>query len=177
MKFAAGYGYYDFERFLSYEYGYVLTKDYQLEGTKKCWAYSDQGWSGDYFIASGNKADGTPTTHEYVLPWWVLGATYQFVNNSNWLPKEGLKFTKNDGYLKTINNYFWFKSSTDTGVAKVVGTSFVYDYPAINVTIGNELKKSIIYDYFESDNACFYDKDLTYIYKRAILTEDIELYK
>ena len=175
LTFASGYGYYDFERFLSYEYGYVLTKDYQLEGTKRCWAYSDQGWSGDYFISSGNSVNAKPTEHEYILPWWVTGATYQFINNSNWLPKEGLTFKLNDGFGKIINNYFWYKSSSDTGVVKVVGETFNYNYPAINVVIGNEIKKSVIYDYFEENNY-YYDKALKIIYKRTILTEDIVLY-
>ena len=148
LSFASGYGYYDFERFLSYEYGYLPTDLYQLEGTNRCWSYSDQGWSGDYFIAAGNSANGVPTTHEYILPWWVTGATYQFVNNSNWLPKEGLTFDSNDGYLKTINNYFWYKSSSDTGVSKVVGSAYMHLYPTVTVSINNELKELIIYDYF-----------------------------
>ena len=176
LTFEPGYGYYDFEKFLSYHYGYVLTKDYKLEGSKKCWAYSDQGWSGDYFIAAGNTDNGIPTTHEYILPWWVKGATYQFVNNSNWLPKEGLCFSKNDGYLKTINNYFWYKSSSDTGVAKVIGLSFNYDYPAVNVIIDNQINKSIIYDYYEMLNL-YYDAQYKYPFTRCILTDDIILYK
>ena len=86
LTFESGYGYYDFERFMDYQYGRVSTSSYLLEGTTKCWAYSDEGWSGDYFINIGNNVHAQQTTYDYYFPWWVKSMTYQFVNNSNWLP-------------------------------------------------------------------------------------------
>ena len=33
---------------------------------------------------------------------------------------------ENDGYGKVITNYFWYKSSSDTGIVKVNGSSYTY---------------------------------------------------
>ena len=177
FRFASGYGYHDLERFFDYTYGRVSTSSYKLEGTTKCWAYSDEGWSGDYFINIGNTTKGSQTNYDYLLPWWVSGATYQFVNNNNWLPVQGLIFSKTNGYGKIINNYFYYNSSSDTGVSKTNGEAYNYDYPAVNVYINDQqVDKTIVYDYYEN-NSCYINKAKTIKYLRNILTQDTYLYK
>lgn len=176
LTFAAGYGYYDFERYLEYEYGRVATSSYTLESTNKCWAYSDEGWSGDYFINSGVSKTGANVVYEYVFPWWVKSATYQFVNNNNWLPKEGYTFNSSDGYGKIINNYFWYKSSSDTGTSRVVGESYSHTYPAVNIYVNNQVvDTSIVYDYYERNNS-YLDSGKTIKYERSIVTKDLYLF-
>lgn len=177
LVFEEGYGYYDFEKFLDYEYGRVKTSSYTLEGENRCWAYSDEDCSGDYFLCSGNKDHAKQTEYNYYLPYWVKSATYQFVNNHNWLPKIGLTFNESDGKNKTINNYFWYKGDSDTGVSRVVDSTCYYDYPAVNVYLNDEkIDTSIIYDYYELDNA-YLDINKTQKYHRSVLKKDTYLYK
>lgn len=177
LTFESGYGYYDFERFMDYQYGRVSTSSYLLEGTTKCWAYSDEGWSGDYFINIGNNVHAQQTTYDYYFPWWVKSMTYQFVNNSNWLPVEGLKMNSNNGYGKVINSYFWYKDNgNDTGIVDVVGESCTYNYPAIKVNINGDVETSIIFDYYENEN-CYYDNSKKVQYIRSVLTKDTTLFK
>lgn len=174
VTFEKGYGYYDFERYLDYQYGRVATVSYSLEGTKKCWAYSDEDCSGDYFINIGKNIHALPTSYDYYFPWWVKNMTFQFVNNDNWLPKEGVSLSS--GYGKVNNCYFWYKGDTDTGVSREIGTAFNYDYPAVKVNINGSSETTSIFDYYEKDG-CYYDSNKQVKYLRRILTQDITLYK
>ena len=177
ISFKDGYGFYDFERFLDYEYGRVSTSSYELEGTKRCWAYSDESWSGDYFLCSGNSDHAIQTEYNYYFPSWVEGLTYQFVNNHNWLPKIGLFFNESNGKNKNIDNYFWYKSDADTGVSKVIGEAYFYDYPSINVYLNDELiDTSCVFDYYELDNA-YFDSNKEHKYYRNVLKKDTYLYR
>ena len=114
--------------------------------------------------------------YEYIFPWWVKSATYQFVNNNNWLPKEGYTFNSSDGYGKIINNYFWYKNSSDTGTSRVVGESYSHTYPAVNIYVNNQVvDTSIVYDYYERNNS-YLDSGKTIKYERSIATKDLYLF-
>ncbi len=174
LSFEKGYGYYDLERYLDYQYGRVSTASYYLEGSKKCWAYSDEDCSGDYFINIGNNVHALSTSYDYYFPWWVKNMTFQFVNNENWLPKEGISLAS--GYSKVNNCYFWYKGNSDTGVSRELGSNFTYDYPAVKVNINGLIETTSIFDYYEKDD-CYYDNNKQIKYLRKVLTQDTTLYK
>ena len=176
LTFEAGYGYYDFEKYLDYEYGRVPTSSYTLESTSKCWAYSDEGWSGDYFINSGVSSTGSNVKYQYVFPWWVKSATYQFVNNNNWLPKEGYNFGSFGGYGREVDNYFWYKGNTDTGTSYVVNSNYTHAYPAVKVYVNNsQVDTTIVYDYYENSNA-YLDSSKQVKFERNKVTKDLYLF-
>lgn len=196
LTFMEGYGYQEFDEYLEHIYGpRVTTSSYQKEGTKKCYAYTDEGYIGDYYLCNGNTDHAIATEYEYVFPWWVKGAYYQIVNNSNWLPEGGNSFNYTNGYGKEIKSYFWYDSETSYDVTQVVHDNNESTFDAITVSktlvYNNEEIKTLkevysIYDYYEIPNkesyqnftfkGWFLDKEGKIPYTRRILNKDITLY-
>ena len=194
MTFLDGYGYSDFEEYLIEEYGErTLTKNYQIEGTKRSWAYTDEGYIGDYYLCIGNKDHAKATNYDYYFPHWVTGFSYQIVNNSNWMPEGGNIISKNNGYLKEVSAYFWYDSDESFGLTQVVGEKKTTKIAAVTVSfeiIGVEenIKDQIvsIYDYCDFDNLAsidgkdfigwFIDKECSILYTKGKIKEDTVLY-
>lgn len=196
MKFEQGYGYYEFEKYLEYTYGKrIPTASYQLEGTVKGYAYTDEGYVGDYYVCLGNIANGVQTSYEYIFPWWVNGLSYQIVNNHNWMPEGGNSFAKNNGYKHEINSYFWYNSDSEFGLSQVVESSlYKAKMPAINVErilsksasspeVSNE--KVSIHDYYTppilvdsnyESGYWYLDEEKENKYYKTIPNNDIRLY-
>ena len=155
VSFFEGYGYKELDRYFEDVYGQkVSTASYQVEGTKRCYAYTDEGYIGDYYLCLGNTVDGKSTTYEYIFPWWVKEFSYQIVNNNNWLPEDGgNRITYSSGYGKEINSYFWYDSPTSYDVTQVVGNSFTTNMKAFKVSkiVNNKTSEEKIsaYDYYE----------------------------
>ena len=135
LTFEKGYGYYEFDKYLESIYGKrIATSSYQKEGTTHCYAYTDEGYIGDYYLCNGNTDHAKPTKYEYIFPWWVKGAYYQIVNNSNWLPEGGNSFSANNGYSKEVEASFWHNSSSSFGVTqKINNTNSPIQFNAINI--------------------------------------------
>ena len=183
VTFEPGYGYKELDRYFDYVYGdRIGTSSYQVEGTKKSYAYTDEGYIGDYYLCLGNTDHAKATNYEYIFPWWVTGASYQIVNNSNWLPEGGLSFGKSE-HGQTINSYFWYKGSNDTGIGhEANGTKFNTSFPSVTIkeNVNGKLtsKQNSIYDYYEpSSNKNWYvDSDYQTIYTRTLLSKDSTIY-
>lgn len=193
FKFEKGYGYAELDNFFSHYYGpRIKTASYQKEGTTKGYAYTDEGYIGDYYLCIGNNVHAQPTQYEYIFPWWVKGFSYQVVNNSNWLPEGGNKIDLNNGYGKDVRAYFWYDSSTNFGVTQVVYNTSVSFVAAIQVTktyvnngkiIKTEKEINSIYDYLEmpivndgSFKGWYLDIEGNIPYQRDIIREDITIY-
>ena len=197
LTFEEGYGYKEFERYLTSIYGNrVSTSSYQYEGTKKCWAYTDEDYVGDYYLCNGNTANGIKTSYDYIFPWWVKGAYYQIVNNSNWLPEGGNYFDLSKGQGTHINSYFWWDSVESFGVSQVEGTSKINEeFASVNISklfmYKNELVKEEIdvisaFDYYEIPNNASFDNKIfkgwyidracTIPYKRNLVNKNIVIY-
>lgn len=197
LTFEKGYGYYEFDKYLESIYGPRKdTSTYQKEGITKCYAYTDEGYIGDYYLCNGNTDHAIATQYEYIFPWWVKGAYYQIVNNSNWLPEGGNNFSSSNGYGKAIKSYFWYDSSTSFDVTQVVeNTNITNSFKAVKINkiliSNNQELKTIqdinsIYDYYEipdnesyndlSFKGWFIDKSCKVPYIRTILNEDITIY-
>lgn len=192
MVFEEGYGYTDFERYLTEEYGKrTATKLYQLEGTKRTWAYTDEGYIGDYYLCVGNAAHASKTIYDYYFPWWVKGFSYQIVNNSNWVPEGGKKISSSTGYGKTVNATFTDKNpstlSQTIGSSKKININAIevsFEIIGLNIKVDNQLTS--VYDYFEINNlndkndkkfiGWFIDEECTILYTKSYLTENIVLY-
>lgn len=151
LVFESGYGYKEFEDYLDYTYTQkVSTSSYQLEGTKKCYAYTDEGYVGDYYLCLGNTVDGKQTQYDYIFPWWVKEFSYQIVNNNHWFPEDGgNSITYSNGYGKDVKSYFWYDSPTQFDVTQVVGNSFNTSIPAFKVINKNNEENIVsIFDKF-----------------------------
>ena len=191
VTFEPGYGYKELEDYFEDGYGpRVETSLYQLEQSKKAYAYTDEGYVGDYYLNVGNSVDGKPTNYEYIFPWWVRGGKYQIVNNNNWLPEGGNEFTYSNGYGKEINSYFWYDSPTSFDVTQTIGSAFNSTFKAIKVTKNVNNDKVIdnvsIYDYYEIPSLNFnssikvggwyLDKNCSSKYQRSKIYQDIDIY-
>lgn len=191
ITFEQGYGYKELEDYFDDVYGpRVSTSSYQLEQSKKAYAYTDEGYVGDYYLNVGNTVDGKPTNYEYIFPWWVRGYKYQIVNNNNWLPEGGNEITFSNGYGKEINSYFWYDSSTSFGVTQTIGNAFTTNMKANKVTKNVGSNKIIdnvsIYDYYEIPsltinastkvNGWYLDSDLINRYQRSKVNKDLNIY-
>lgn len=193
FTFEEGYGYSELDNFFAHYYGpRIATSNYQKEGTKRGYAYTDEGYIGDYYLCIGNTDHAKPTQYEYVFPWWVKEFSYQIVNNSNWLPEGGNRISKNNGYGKDVKSYFWYDSSTSFDVTQVINADNISSFEAIKINIqnikngkiiNNTYEISCIYDYFEvpliNDNnflGWFLDKEGKIPYNRDIIISDINIY-
>ena len=181
INFKNGYGLSDFENYMNDFYGNrISTSSYQLEGTTKGWAYSDEGYIGDYFICIGNQDHAKATSYTYVFPHWLKGLKYQIVNKQNWIPEGGLSFNENNGYGKSINTYFWYKSSYDTGTSQVTGNAYQHEF---NASILTKIGKSTtnenvsIYDYIEILNGYYFDSNKKYPLTRIKANKNITVYQ
>lgn len=177
LTFEEGYGYYEFERYLEHTYGKkVSTSSYQLEGTTRCYAYTDEGYIGDYYLCNGNVSTGPNVSYEYIFPWWVKGAYYQIVNNSNWIPEGGENFSLTNGYGKEINSYFWHKSDSDSGFIQVVETKEASSsFEAVKVNHNSNIIPHSIFDYFEEEGY-YLDLNCEIPLERMLLNKDIIVY-
>ncbi len=192
LTFEEGYGYKELEDYFEDIYGpRVATSSYQLEQSKRTYAYTDEGYVGDYYLNVGNSIDGKPTEYEYIFPWWVKGAKYQIVNNNHWLPENGgNEFTYSNGYGKEINSYFWYNSPTEFDVTQTIGNAFSINVKANKVTknVGtNKIVDNVsIYDYYEVPSlniststkvsGWYLDSACTNKYQRNIINKDINIY-
>lgn len=193
MTFEEGYGYTDFEKFLTQEYGNrIPTASYDVEGVKRGWGYTDEAYIGDYYVTMGNSAHAQATTYDYYFPWWVTGFSYQIINYSNWLPEGGHTISKNYGYGKTVTATFKYANNTPS-INQTIGSKKTYSMDAINVTINyigidknDEVIKSSIYDYFTKKFTLkvqnkefvglFIDSECSILYTDSIITKDTKLY-
>lgn len=192
VVFEEGYGYKELENYFEDVYGKrVMTSSYKVEGSTKCYAYTDEGFVGDYYLNIGNTVDGKPTNYEYIFPWWVKEACYQIVNNNHWFPEDGgNRFTYSDGYGKEITSYFWYDSDTSFDVTQVVGNSYSTNMKAntISRVVGNKTYNDIlsVYDYYEvpslkvdSSNSVskwYSDSNYQYPYIRTNFTQSSVIY-
>jgi hypothetical protein len=134
-------------------------------------------------LCNGNIVHAQPTNYEYILPWWVKGASYQIVNNSNWLPEDGGNtFTETNGYGKTIDAYFWYDGPEQYDVTQVVSSEFYTNVPGIQLSkIQNRdstTENISIFDYYEAttDKIWFDDASFKTKYVRTIFTQDSVIY-
>ena len=193
FTFEKGYGYAELDAFFSHYYGQrIPTSSYQKEGTIRGYAYTDEGYIGDYYLCIGNKVHAQPTEYEYVFPWWVKGFYYQVVNNSNWLPEGGNQINTNNGYGKEVKAYFWYDSSSSFDLTQVIAGNSYSSFKAVTINkiyisnneiINTETEVSSIYDYYEKEviddpnfKGWFLDKQGTIPYQREIIKEDTTLY-
>ena len=176
-SFDEGYGYRDLEYFFLHHYGErTLTNNYQVEGSSRGWAYTDEYFIGDYFLNAGKL---TNNYYEFIFPSWVSGFSYQCVNNSNWLPENGgLSTYKLNSHLK-INEIYINNGEVYTNV----GSSFKVDMPAVTIEFvgqGN-LSSQItsIYDYYlliDQERNFYLDENKNTPYYRQVLKKDTILY-
>jgi len=192
VSFFEGYGYKELDRYLKDMYGQkVSTSSYQVEGTKRCYAYTDEGYIGDYYLCLGNTVDGKPTNYEYIFPWWVKEFSYQIVNNNNWLPEDGgNRITYSSGYGKEVNSYFWYDSSSSYDVTQVVGNSFTINMKAMNINKivdSKTIKEKVsIYDYYEVPSLTidastkvsnwYIDSSYKQVYRRTLVNDSFSIY-
>lgn len=180
IKFKNGYGLSDFENYMARFYGKKIpTSSYKLEGTEKGWAYTDEGYIGDYYICVGNKDHAIATTYDYIFPHWVKSLKYQIVNNSNWLPEGGLELN-HKGYTKINNTYFWYKSSSDTGLSTVIGNEYKHTFEAAKLIINGvneDIETYSIFDYFETNRKLYFDSNKKYQISRVLMNEDLVAYQ
>ncbi len=187
VDFEEGYSYSELELFFDVYYGNrILTNNYELEGATRGWAYTDEGYIGDYFICLGNTNHAIETSYEYYFPSFVKGLTYQIVNNSNWLPFEGLRIDANNGYLKNMNTYFWYHSDYDTGLSQVLMEDkplcevphFNYKliYVKENVVEKETISSLPVFQYLEALDNWYIDNKLQVKYHRSILCKDAILF-
>lgn len=186
LSFKEGYGYKEFENFLTNEYGSrTSTSSYSLEGTKRTWAYTDEGYIGDYYLCIGNTDHAKATNYEYIFPTYVTSFSYQIVNNSNWLPEGGHKVSSN--YIgNEINMYFWYKGDADTGTVQVESNTKAYkNFKGNRVTIYEingtkiEKKETKTISYFEKftySKDLYIDSRLTKLYTPSVIRKSISLY-
>ena len=195
VTFASGYGYTDLEKYFTYMYGErVLTKNYKLESNIRCWAYTDESYIGDYYLCQGSEHLSTiPTTFEYQFPSWVIGFSYQIVNNYNWMPEGGNKVTKSNGYLKEVSAYFWYNNSNSFGLSQVVGNKYQMDLPAVCVTIkyigvNNSSYSEVVsaFDYLQPDVnnkingknfiGYYVGENCSILFENGLVTTDLVIY-
>lgn len=193
MTFAEGYGYSDFEKFLTQEYGSrTLTNLYQVEGEKRTWGYTDEGYIGDYYVTMGNTDHAKATSYDYYFPWWVTGFTYQIVNNSNWLPEGGKTISSSIGYGKTVTTTFTYSNNTPS-LTQTIGSKKTINIDAVNVEIeyigidkSTEIIKTSMYDYLNKEFTktvnnkkfigLFIDRQCSILYNDSVITKDTKLY-
>ena len=183
VTFKEGYGYKELDRYFDNVYGKrISTSSYQLEGTKKSYAYTDEGYIGDYYLCLGNTDHAKATEYEYIFPWWVTGASYQIVNNSNWLPENGGNTFGSSANGKTVKATFKYTNNTPTVTQSIDSTKVNVNMPCVtvkeNVGTNSNSKQVSVYDYYEpgSDRNWYLDSAYQTLYTRTLFSKDTTIY-
>lgn len=137
VELAPGYTYEDLEYYLETTYGAESRDSFDFEGASSGFSFNTYSSSGDYLIRAG----GYGPEYELVLPDWVIGAKYQFVNNSNWLgnndqdPDE-LKIQYNtEFYCSNVKTYIYKGDDGKAHLSTVDPTDdAIRTFPAVTVT-------------------------------------------